>query len=389
MNEATTSIAVPYRMTSVEIACGWVNGGPSGSVSTDAVTARSPLEGLSDAIRPSLVRAPCLVEFSGGRDSSVVLAVACQVARQDGLPLPVPFTRRYPGLPEADEDEWQEMVIRHLGLTEWVHHSAVEEVDLLGSLAKSSLRKWGMLWPPLVHTRKAELDLARGGSLLSGEGGDEVLGPRRLGVLRHLMTRNIPMSRANARQVGLSLSPRPVRVERYRRRFDQNLELSWLRPDVRRAFSLRLAEDAAAESLDWRTAVCQHPVVRGVRLGYETLDILAADAGVARSNPLLSAEFLHTLCRAGGPLGFTDRTAALRSMFCDILPDAVLARSTKCRFNRAVFGEGSRAFVAGWTGEGVDGALVSADALKDVWMSEEPHAMSFPLLQSCWLAAHA
>src|SRR5580704_11246647 len=75
-----TSSALPYCMTAMETACGWVTGGSSGSVPGGAVLSRSPLEGLENAILPALVRAPCVVEFSGGRDSSVVLAVACRVA---------------------------------------------------------------------------------------------------------------------------------------------------------------------------------------------------------------------------------------------------------------------------------------------------------------------
>jgi hypothetical protein len=381
--------AVPYRMTPLEIACGWLTGGSSGSVVASRGEVGSVLDGLSAAILPALQRCPCVVEFSGGRDSSAVLAVACHVARKEGLPLPIPFTRRYPDLPEASEDEWQEMVIAHLGLTEWVRHSEVEEVDLLGPIAVASLARWGPLWPALVHTRKTEFELARGGSLLSGEGGDEILGPHRLGLLRHMVARKVPLTRAHARQVALALSPRRVRVERYRRRFDQTLGLTWLRPEVRHEFSIRLAEDAASEPLDWRKAVRQHPQVRGIRLAMETMDLRAADAGVARSNPLLSGPFILALCEAGGAMGYSDRTTAMRAIFSDLLPDEVLARKSKSRFNRAIFGQHSRAFVAGWNGEGVDESMVDVDALREVWSAEEPHAMSYPLLHSCFLAANA
>ncbi|MGH3092626.1 MAG: hypothetical protein ACRDOG_09935, partial [Gaiellaceae bacterium] len=49
-------------------------------------TRRSPRHSLEDAVRPALLRPPCAVSFSGGRDSSLVLAVAAHVARSDGLP---------------------------------------------------------------------------------------------------------------------------------------------------------------------------------------------------------------------------------------------------------------------------------------------------------------
>ena len=372
-------------MSSMEVATGWVTGG---AVGTDdrVVHGLTPAQALGEAIRPALLRGPCVVEFSGGRDSSVVLAVACDVARREGLALPIPFTRRYPGLPEADEDEWQELVIRHLGLTEWVRHVAPDEMDLLGSHATASLRNWGLLWPPSAHTRQAELALARGGSLLSGEGGDEVFGPQRLAVLRLLASRKLPMSRANVRQVALSVAPRRIRVERYRRRFELVPGFPWLQAGPLRRFTSALAEDAAAEPLDWRTSVRRHPWLRGVHLALHTLDLVAADADVLRLNPLLSTEFLGALCEAGGVGGFSDRTTALQRLFPDLLPAPVLARTTKCRFNRAVFGEQSRAFASNWTGKGVDAELVNVDALKGAWSAPEPHAMSFTVLQSCWLA---
>jgi asparagine synthase (glutamine-hydrolysing) len=311
--------------------------------------------------------------------------VANRLAAREGLELPIPFTRRYPGLPEANEDEWQEVVIRHVGVNEWVRHDKVDEVDLLGPIATASLRRRGLLWPPLAHTRQTELELARGGSLLSGEGGDEVLGPRRLTPLRQLLGRSLPVSRPNLRQVGLELAPRSIRRERYRRRFTR-AGFNWLREDVREAFVRTLATEAAADPLSWGQAARRHPHIRGIRIAMETLDLLATEATVVRANPLLSPGFLAALSSMGGRLGFTDRTTALRILFSGLLPEAVLTRTTKCRFNRAVFGQHSRSFVERWTGDGVDPELVDADVLRQMWSAEEPHALTFPLLQSCWLA---
>jgi asparagine synthase (glutamine-hydrolysing) len=71
------------------------------------------------ALLPALRRAPCLVSFSGGRDSSAVLAVAAHVARREGLPLPIPATIHFPHAGGTQETEWQEQVIGHLGLEDW------------------------------------------------------------------------------------------------------------------------------------------------------------------------------------------------------------------------------------------------------------------------------
>ncbi len=373
-------------MTSQEVATGWLTGTLAGDVST--VTSGSALLALEDAIRPALARPPCVIEFSGGRDSSVVLAVAASLARREGHPAPLPFTCLYPDLPEADETEWQELVVRHLDIGEWVRHPATREADLLGSAAALSLSRWGLLWPPAVHGRAHLLEVARGGSLLSGEGGDEVLGPRRSSVVRQLLAGAIPRSRGNVRHAVLSLAPRSIRINRLHRRFARELRANWLTPDGQDAFLGALSIDAAAEPLDWRKAVRRHPHTRAVSVAMETLGILAEDVDVMRIDPLLNAGFLDAVCREGGRKGFVDRTAASRHLFGAVLPDSVLSRSTKARFNRAVFGEQSRAFVEQWDGTGVDTDLVDVQRLRDEWAADAPHALTFPLLQSCWLSAH-
>ena len=58
--------------------------------------AGTALAALEAAIMPALLRSPCLVSFSGGRDSSAVLAVAARLARGAGLADPIPITIRVP-----------------------------------------------------------------------------------------------------------------------------------------------------------------------------------------------------------------------------------------------------------------------------------------------------
>jgi asparagine synthetase B (glutamine-hydrolysing) len=377
----------PYRMTPKEIAWGWVAGGADGGLPAQPSSVGTPRQALEEAILPALLHPPCVVEFSGGRDSSVVLAVAQRLAHREGIAPPVAFTRRYGALEEADEDQWQEMVIKHLEVADWERRTMGAEVDLVGPIAGPSLLRWGVLWPPPVHTRAAEMELAKGGSLLSGEGGDKVLGRHRFSLLTQLLRRAVPISATNLRELALALAPSAVRRERFRRHYQRSLDATWLRPGASHEFIAALAADAAAEPADWRRAVREYPRTRGVRLGMETLERLAAESGVTRVDPLLAGPFLDALCRAGGRLGFVGRTAALRTLFGDLLPDAVLARQSKARFNRAMFNEHSRAFVEGWTGKGADPELVDPEALRAIWMTPEPHAMTFPLLQACWLAS--
>ena len=52
----------------------------------------------SSVLLRSLQRPPCVVAFSGGRDSAGLLAAATRAARRHGLPLPIPATYRFPGV---------------------------------------------------------------------------------------------------------------------------------------------------------------------------------------------------------------------------------------------------------------------------------------------------
>ena len=104
---------------------------------------RAMLEAL---LLEALSQPPCTVLFSGGRDSSVMLAAAVHVARRHGLPEPVPLTMRS-DQPATWESEWQELTIRHLGLQEWQRLEVSTELDTLGELATDTLRRFGVYWP--------------------------------------------------------------------------------------------------------------------------------------------------------------------------------------------------------------------------------------------------
>ncbi|MHB1710630.1 MAG: asparagine synthase-related protein [Acidimicrobiales bacterium] len=381
--------AEPYRMNGFEIACGWVGGGPVSPVARGERRSAEVIEAIEAAILPALLRPPCLVQFSGGRDSSLVLAIALNLARREGLPEPVAITQRFPGIEEADEDDWQEAVVRHLGVTEWERLSWHDELDLVGPYAGPSLLSHGLVWPPLAHTRRPLTDRARGGSFLTGEGGDEVLGLRRATVVRALLAHPARCARRGAASaVAVNLAPRQLRTITLRRQYEQGLAIPWLRPEPRAALLDDLARQAAAEPLDWREAIRRHPACRGVFLGMRTLDLFALESGVHSVHPLLDAGVLAALGSAGGVFGFPNRTQAMRRLFGGLLPDDVLARQTKARFNKASFGIYSRSFAREWTGTGVDTDLVDPEALAATWADPEPHAMSYPLLQSCWLSSH-
>src|SRR3954463_7149340 len=110
-------------LTGLEIACG-LPLAPPVPVSLPRAGG-DPLAALEDVLREALLRPPCVIAFSGGRDSSALLAVATRLAAREGLQPPGAVTQPFPPLPETDESEWQELVARHIGLRDWVriaHH---------------------------------------------------------------------------------------------------------------------------------------------------------------------------------------------------------------------------------------------------------------------------
>src|SRR5579884_2855232 len=152
--------------------------GDHGEPTSAPVSAREALEA---AILPALLRPPCLVSFSGGRDSAAVLATAAQLAQREGLPAPIPATNVFSSEQDADESSWQELLVRHLGLSDWLRLGYTDELDLIGPYAQRVLKAHGLLWPANAHFHLPLLEAARGGSLLTGIGGDELfIAARRL-----------------------------------------------------------------------------------------------------------------------------------------------------------------------------------------------------------------
>ena len=147
-------------MSGMELAWGYLMGhdGTLPPPSDPRVTPRAALELV---VRRALQRPPCGVAFSGGRDSSLVLAIATHVARRDGLPDPVPITRVFPAIVEADEQEFQETVVRHLGLHDWHRVVFEDELDVvdLSLLATSSLTESSgpRTSPPMCHSSMPSL----------------------------------------------------------------------------------------------------------------------------------------------------------------------------------------------------------------------------------------
>src|ERR1039458_2402778 len=107
----------------------------------------TPLDVLFEEEHRILSRGHCVVAFSGGRDSSVLLRVLLHVARRDGFEEPTAMTARWPGDVAAEESECQDHVVRELKVKHWEIITPGTDFDPLGPLATGLLRAHGLLWP--------------------------------------------------------------------------------------------------------------------------------------------------------------------------------------------------------------------------------------------------
>jgi asparagine synthase (glutamine-hydrolysing) len=123
--------------------------------------------------------------------------------------------------------------------------------------------------------------------------------------------------------------------------------------------------------------------LRYLRLGINSLQLLASDEGALIGHPFLDPRFLGALARGDGK---ADRATFMTALFGELLPRAVLTRSTKASFDRAFFARHSRAFAANWDGAGADDGYVDVAQLRDDWTSSTPTPQTFTQLQSAWLA---
>jgi asparagine synthase (glutamine-hydrolysing) len=375
-----------YRMTPLEVASGWITGseGPAVSESPDGVEGEHPLSALEKILRQALQRPPCVISFSGGRDSSALLAVAGHQAAREGLPHPIAVTNVYEGVPEADETAWQEMVIRHLGVRDWERIQVGDRMDLLGSLAKESIRRHGLLWPVTAHTKSLVLEKARGGTLITGEGGDELFGPHRITPIAALAARRVRPRRTAVRESLLALAPPPTRALVIRRRVRASHRRPWLRPLAQERFLDDIKRDAMAEPLWWDESVRALLFRRSFLIGKDTFDRIAEFHGARYLYPYLAPSFVSSFAEWGGKLGIPSRTAAMEALFGRILPMQLIRRKTKAEFVGAVFGPHCRDFVRSWRGDGIDAEMVDPEALRETWDGHRPHAGSLLLLQSAW-----
>jgi asparagine synthase (glutamine-hydrolysing) len=374
---------LPPRLTPLEIACGRaldfddrghaLRGGD-----------REPFAALQLAVLPALRRPPCLVSFSGGVDSSLVLAAAAVAARRHRLALPIPVTLRYPEVPEAEEGAWQDLVVRHLGLGDWPRLTIADELDLVGPVAARHLRHHGVLWPPNLHSLVPVIERAGGGSILTGYGGDHILTHWPSRPLADVLAGRARPARRDPLRLLLAGAPRPIRYGWCRR---QERPSPWLTERAQRASDDALAQIRARAPWSWPAWLDWRLRRRGLVLARAHFALLARAGGAHIDHPLLHPGFVGALARHGGRLGMGDRARLASAIAGDALPPAVTARQSKATFDGAFWSEHSRRFIEAWDGRGVDPDLVRVDLLDLRWRSSPAGAGTAMLLQEAWLSA--
>jgi hypothetical protein len=373
------------QIADAELATGMVFGTGAGPRLPSVGRRVPPRAALESAILPALAGGPCLVSFSGGRDSSAVLAVATALARREGLPDPIPVTNRFPAAPATDESRWQERVVAHLRLREWLRLDFGDELDVLGPHARRAMRRHGLLWPFNAHFHSPMLDRAAGGTLLTGIGGDELFAAATASRVGSVVAGRVRPAPRDVARLALAAAPRGAR----RRWLERNAvpPLPWLTAEGRRVAGRLLAADDAAEP-SWpgpRLRWCRR--LRYLQVGTESLGRLAADAGVRIAHPLLDERLWAAMAVAAAPWGLRGRADGLRLVLGDLLPGDVLARRDKACFDAAFFTGTSAAFAARWEGADLAGDLVDPAALRAHWSGEAPRPQSYLLLQAAWTAS--
>jgi hypothetical protein len=328
------------------------------------------------------------VAFSGGRDSSALLAVATEVARREGAELPIPVTARFSSIASTDEASWQEAMIRHLGLGDWERVEVNDELDLLGPYAQQLTLEHGNLFPFNAHFSAPLVERARGGSLLTGVGGDEVFGtmawPRAARLLR-------PTGPWLSRGAGRVLAGTPMPLRRWTLRQQLDTDRPWM--------TVEAARHARRRWIDWNAS---QPVNRDRalrdwlwpsrywQLARRSLTLVGDLWGAPLISPFMEPDFLDAAAARMGPSGFENRASAIESLLGDgVLPASLRHRTSKATFDLVFFNHYSRDFIKRWDRTGLDAGVIGPGRLYQEWQSEpRPDARSYSLLKAAWAAGH-
>jgi asparagine synthase len=375
----------PSGLTELEVAAGVVLGQGTGP-RFDLHATTDPLAALRELARALLATPPCVVAFSGGRDSSALLAVLVDVARREGLDEPIAVTARWDEDDASNESDWQEEVARAIGVTHWEIIKPGTDLDLLGDESTAVLSDLGLTWPAPAYALRPIVRMATGGVLVTGEGGDEAFGLWPYGrlwssVRHHHMPRQFDLR-------ALALGSLPPSLRRRRLRSSQPPYQDWLRPEAFRLEAEAQAGDQSDEPLRWDRYQVVSRRRRSMDLAVHTFERLCKLEGARFVAPFVDESFLSSLAAWGGALGRGDRTEVMTALFSGVLPGPWLSRTSKATFGGIFWGPASRKFAEEWDGSGLSEDIVDVDALRRAWLASVPVFGSALPLHAAWLFDH-
>lgn len=390
MSPSEVGASAPFPWRPVEIATGLIFGVVDDPVALPDVpgdvTIRSVLE---DIVRSAYARGPVAVSFSGGRDSSVVLAIAQHVAREGGFAPPLPITLVYPGIESADEASWQDLVLSHLRITQRIVLRVQGELDLLGPVASSALSEHGLLWPPNGFTHEYMLRECAGMTLLTGGGGDELFDDSGATRTQLVLARRVSPDVRDVARLAAAFAMRRIYDERRARYVPR---LAWLSATGQQQFARAYVRDLGPPYRSWSRKLRDQVNARSFAALRRGQDLLAASAHARIEHPFLAPELVAAAARVGGSLGLGGRTHAMRTIAGDLLPDELLSRSTKATFsegfwvNRSTGFARSEAPIEVIAADPPLAALVDLEELRAEWSKPTPHFLTAALLQSAFLS---
>ncbi|MBY6539458.1 hypothetical protein HQ325_12315 [Rhodococcus sp. BP-349] len=377
-------------MTSLECASSALSGFDRNAQSLPDVGPVPPKAAFHGVIRDALLRPPCLVSFSGGRDSSSVLAAAVSVARTEGLPLPVPVTMSFPADTASHEESWQHLVLDHLGITDRIVHELHDEMDIIGPDATAVLDAHGLMFPMNVHFHRRIFADAAGGTVLTGLGGDELGNAARERWTERSLAAGDVTGRTLS-SLSYHLSPRVARIAvDIARTRTGDVAHPWLNGTARRELRVLSALDRASEPLGWsrvlREWIPRHRYFTVVR---DSFDRVARDTGTTVLHPFIEPATLSALASHNPFVGVGGRRALLRVLMGEDLPELLVTRKTKAEFGNSFWTDNTRRFAQSWTGGGFGdiARYIDEDGLRAEWSKQVPDARSMLLLQQLWMNA--
>jgi hypothetical protein len=351
---------------------------------------RTPVEAFEDVLREALQRTPCMISFSGGRDSSALLAIAVSLARREGLPLPVPITLRFPGDAQAAEDTWQDTVLAHLQVGEREIVTVTGDMlDVVGPAATECLDRHGLLFPYNTYCHLPIVRAASGGSVVTGFGGDELA----IASVARWAERAAWLGQRSARAVALQIfarSPYPIRFARNMGRRDT---LAAMTPWLTRPATVRLrvqeARDNAGEPYGWGRVITERLwPSRWVQVARQHSQAMADWFDVQMCHPFADARVLRSIAAHTPYYGLGGRTDLVRDLFGRFLPDPIITRESKASFSTSIWSETALSFARTCSMAGVDQGYVDARRVRAAWQDRTVNSFSGSLLQQSWQAGN-